>query len=693
MAKIILFQTIIVIQCCVFYAKFADRSNVIGYFSFQMTLNKLQSVITVKKFYQTLAQIAKILFPQYPCYFFPSFLLIQVCKNIKQKGFRLLPAPRKLINLLTKGEFFKSDHYCFVSESIYDEYIRMKDLSWVNLTFNGTQVISNLTSSSSSSINDEDNIVQTILNKPNASILMPVISISNCQWNCVFVSENCYQNLLVKYKLKADEETYVSLQSIGDDQSVPRMASRATIFLIKHAYDLSFDATDEILNKYFSEPRIMYRNHTYEISFDDLSLDSNITAKYFSVFNDMKSIYFRCLHLESKDNPFEIMAVVMKGITTLHQTTSISYPIPRQCMDDLCCIPFSSWGLRQSFHELQSSLKPFTGDLNAAATPVESKSIEQKRNSYPNDSKLLSNGILPMFLIQGEPGTNRRSVVNAVARSLGIQQYKIHCADIVSSIPAQTEAKLKIALAKADVCEPLLVTLHNFEVFGVDHEGRGDPRILSVFQNEIGTLFSRKRRFPLLIVAITSDKIINPLIQRQFLDVIRIAPPDEQQRYDHFQWLFQKEIVAQEIFNKKLLENVPLFNGMDIERANKFLVRYFSHAKNVNIFRSVADKTKGFLYGDIKLLFDNCLRNILMNNRGEMNFDLKDIEEKLSKMQLEFSSCLGAPKVPKVLWSDIGGLIKLKDEIQSSIGLPLKHMHLMGKNMRRSGILLYGPPG
>lgn len=49
--------------------------------------------------------------------------------------------------------------------------------------------------------------------------------------------------------------------------------------------------------------------------------------------------------------------------------------------------------------------------------------------------------------------------------------------------------------------------------------------------------------------------------------------------------------------------------------------------------------------------------------------------------------------MPKVLWDDIGGLAKLKDEIQSSIGLPLKHMHLMGKNMRRSGILLYGPPG
>lgn len=658
-----------------------------------MTLNIQLPVITVKIFYQTLGQISVILFPRFPCYFFPSFLLIRVCKIIGQRGFRLLPAPKQLISFLTKGEFFKCDHYCIVSELIYDEYIRLKDLNWINLVFNEIKDVNKLTSSSSASINEEDNIVQTILNKPNTSILMPVISSSNCQSNCVFVSENCFQNLLAKFKLNESEKTFVSLKSIGDDQTVPRMATRATIFLIKHAYDLSFDATDEILNKYFSEPRILYRNHTYQISLDDLSLDSSTKAKYFSVFNDLKSIYYRCLHLESKDNPFEIMAAVMKGITTLHQTTSISYPIPRQCMDDLCCIPFVSWGLRQPFNELKSSLKPFTGDLNAAAITIDPKYYEQNEKVDANASTLLSNGIHPMFLMQGEPGTNRRQLVNAVARSLGIQQYKIHCADILSSIPAQTEAKLKIALAKADVCEPLLVSLENFEVFGVDHEGRGDSRILSVFQNEIHNLFSRRRRFPLIIVAITSDKTINPLIQRQFLDVIRIAPPDEQQRYDHFQWLFHKEIVAQEIFNKKLLDNVPLYDGMHIERANNFLIRHFPHARNVKIFGSVADKTKGFLYGDIKLLFDNCLRSIMMNNRAEMDFNLKDIEEKLSKMQMEFSSSLGAPKVPKVLWSDIGGLIKLKDEIQSSIGLPLKHMHLMGKNMRRSGILLYGPPG
>lgn len=47
----------------------------------------------------------------------------------------------------------------------------------------------------------------------------------------------------------------------------------------------------------------------------------------------------------------------------------------------------------------------------------------------------------------------------------------------------------------------------------------------------------------------------------------------------------------------------------------------------------------------------------------------------------------------QVQWSEIGGLADLKEEIQNSIKLPIKHKHLMGKYMKRSGILLHGPPG
>lgn len=58
-------------------------------------------------------------------------------------------------------------------------------------------------------------------------------------------------------------------------------------------------------------------------------------------------------------------------------------------------------------------------------------------------------------------------------------------------------------------------------------------------------------------------------------------------------------------------------------------------------------------------------------------------------MQSVLSDRIGAPRVPKVQWEDIGGLANLKKEIISRIELPLLNPEIFG----RSGIILFGPPG
>ena len=58
-------------------------------------------------------------------------------------------------------------------------------------------------------------------------------------------------------------------------------------------------------------------------------------------------------------------------------------------------------------------------------------------------------------------------------------------------------------------------------------------------------------------------------------------------------------------------------------------------------------------------------------------------------MQSTFADQIGAPRVPKVHWEDIGGLADLKREIMRRIQMPLLNIPGLGK----SGLLLYGPPG
>jgi hypothetical protein len=55
---------------------------------------------------------------------------------------------------------------------------------------------------------------------------------------------------------------------------------------------------------------------------------------------------------------------------------------------------------------------------------------------------------------------------------------------------------------------------------------------------------------------------------------------------------------------------------------------------------------------------------------------------------------VGAPSVPDVRWEDVGGLEGAKEAIRATLELPLRHPQLFAAGLRRrSGLLLYGPPG
>lgn len=663
-----------------------------------MAVKKTTSSSCPRIFYQTLARASKILYPQYPCYFFPSFLLIQTYNKLielkKNPKLRVVPLPNRFHNILIAREPYLSDHYCLISDEIYDKLGLNKKQNWLNVVFGGS---SNGSDSRSDKSRSPD-IVQTILTKPNSSILVPAIPVAKCQKNCIIVSENCYQNWCMKNKLKDGQPLLVQIHKMTADQCLPRLANRATVFLIKNPYELPLDVTDEIITNFFTIPRILYRNHTYEIVLDEQQVGTSLYSQFFHIFSQLGKLYFRCVHLESSDYAFEHFAVVVKGATTLHQSTSINFPISRQFLDETCFVSSCPWGLMKYFNSLKACVLPFIGNSmtapSAAPSPVTGATSTKK--------SMLSSRIFPAFLLQSDRGAGKRRLVNAVAKSLGFQQYMVDCTEISSSqIPAQTEAKLKLVLAKANLCEPLFFILNNFEVFGVDNEGREDLRVLTMFQKELHTLFSKDRSYPIVLIALANGKIIKPIIQSQFLETITLEAPTKHERFNNLQWLLHKEIIMQEIYNssRKDFTDIPIWNGRCMKIAKYQLSRHLKNGQNSNILEEVSDKTQGFLFGDLKLLFDNATKNMLkirdVHNLSKFEdfLQMEQFSKYLQEMQSDFSDSLGAPKVPRVLWSDIGGLAKLKDEIQSSIGLPLKHVHLMGKNMRRSGILLYGPPG
>ena len=75
---------------------------------------------------------------------------------------------------------------------------------------------------------------------------------------------------------------------------------------------------------------------------------------------------------------------------------------------------------------------------------------------------------------------------------------------------------------------------------------------------------------------------------------------------------------------------------------------------------------------------------------------LKDFEEGLGFMQSLLEDAIGAPQIPTVKWEDVGGLEEAKREILDVVKMPFDHPELFssqGGGYKRSGVLLYGPPG
>ena len=71
-----------------------------------------------------------------------------------------------------------------------------------------------------------------------------------------------------------------------------------------------------------------------------------------------------------------------------------------------------------------------------------------------------------------------------------------------------------------------------------------------------------------------------------------------------------------------------------------------------------------------------------------------DFDHAVDDARKNFADAIGAPKIPNVQWSDVGGLANVKEAVIETIQLPLARPELFAKGLKkRSGILFYGPPG
>ncbi|XP_067006737.2 peroxisomal ATPase PEX6 isoform X2 [Anabrus simplex] len=208
-----------------------------------------------------------------------------------------------------------------------------------------------------------------------------------------------------------------------------------------------------------------------------------------------------------------------------------------------------------------------------------------------------------------------------------------------------------------------------------DKDGKEDSRVISAFHHEVCKLYNDLqdiKSFPVIIVATcnTNNETVSPIapnLARMFLHTIRLSNPNESERLAMLDWLARRSAV-------QISGDVSL--------------------------SQLAGRSSGLVFADLTALMchanRNCYKHVKSSGvdvSSNQSLRSQDFEDALETMQAAYADAIGAPKIPSVSWSDVGGLADLKEEILRTITFPLQHPELASTGLRRSGLLLYGPPG
>ncbi len=280
-------------------------------------------------------------------------------------------------------------------------------------------------------------------------------------------------------------------------------------------------------------------------------------------------------------------------------------------------------------------------------------------------------------LLYGPPGTGKTLLAKAVANESNAHFISISGPEIMSKFYGESEARLREIFKEAREKAPSIIFIDEIDSIAPKREevtGEVERRVVSQMLSLMDGLEARGK--VIVIAATNRPNAIDPALRRpgRFDREIEIKVPDKKGR---------KDILL--IHSR----NMPLTDDVDLTK--------------------MAAISHGYVGADLEYLCKEsamkCLRRLLPILNLE---DEKVSPETLDKLIVsgeDFQKAVmeiipsGMREVfienPDVKWSDIGGLLDVKRELQEAIEWPLKYPVLydkLGHKMSR-GILLHGVSG
>jgi transitional endoplasmic reticulum ATPase len=277
-------------------------------------------------------------------------------------------------------------------------------------------------------------------------------------------------------------------------------------------------------------------------------------------------------------------------------------------------------------------------------------------------------------LMHGPPGCGKTLLAKAVANETHAHFISINGPEIVGKFAGEAEEKLRRIFKNAQKNAPAIIFVDEIDaiaskrddLYGI--EGRIVAQLLTLMDG-------LKDRGQVIVIAATNrPDAIDSALRRpgRFDREIAIGVPDRKGR---------KEILQIHV------KGMPL-EGVELDR--------------------IADLTPGFTGADLAGLTKEASLLSIRRILPKIDLDEEIPTEVLSEMRVTMDDFINAlndvepsalrevlVEVPKVNWSDVGGLADVKQEIRESIEMPIKSPGKFRKMGIRppSGVLLYGPPG
>ena len=281
-------------------------------------------------------------------------------------------------------------------------------------------------------------------------------------------------------------------------------------------------------------------------------------------------------------------------------------------------------------------------------------------------------------LLHGPPGTGKTLLAKAVASETEANFILLNGPEVMSKFYGESEKKIRDIFEEAEKTAPAIIFIDELDAIAPKREevmGEVERRVVSQLLTMMDGLKSRGK--VIVIGATNRPNSIDPALRR----------PGR--------------------FDREIELNVPGKEGrLSILKIHS---RGMPLIKDVNL-QEIAAVTHGFVGADLEALCKEAAMNVLRKLLPKMKLDAEEQipPEILEKLVIRHADFIDALKIvrpsamrevlvetPNVGWKDVGGLDKIKQELQEAVEWPLKYPETfirMGIRPSR-GILLYGPPG